>query len=206
MEEIVTIKRLIDKGVIGRIGQVGVQFHMGCWFGPENFRSRMAHPLLEDMSIHHFDLVRHFTGEDAESVMGRSWSPDWYEDPGECSCSLVFRMTGGVAFEYSGSWCTKGQFCDWNGNWLIEGDRGTIVYANGEITLYAVPDRYRIKRSKSIPLAKLRLRHQAAILNEFMKGVRSGERAPTDVVDNIKSISMVFAALKAVKAERPVRV
>ena len=53
-----TMKSVLDSGELGAIGAVSVQFFKGPHFG--GFREEMPHPLIIDMSIHHFDMMRYF--------------------------------------------------------------------------------------------------------------------------------------------------
>ena len=102
----------------------------------------MDFPLLVDMSIHHFDLIRFVTGLDPERVQGVAWNPPWSNYAGDCSSTVVFEMSNGARVVYSGSWCAKGQFCNWDGNWQIECDKGTLVYSRDNITHHSVPTLY----------------------------------------------------------------
>ena len=198
------IADLIKKGRIGEIGQVKVDFYKGVGFG--GFRAQMAYPLLVDMSIHHFDLIRFVTGLDAVSVRGQAWNPKWSHFKGDCSSSVCFTMENDARVLYNGSWCAKGDYCDWNGNWQIEGSKGTIRYAKGVATLDQVPKGYGVKKSAVIPPRKLRRIGQGYVLDNFIKSISKGERPLTDVYDNIYSVAMVFSAVKAVKSERRITV
>ncbi|MFC1462804.1 Gfo/Idh/MocA family protein [Verrucomicrobiota bacterium] len=200
--EMHTIAELVEKGAIGKIGQVKLDFYKGCGFG--GFRAQMDYPLLVDMSIHHFDLVRYLTGLDPVSVRGEAWNPSWSHFKGDCSCSVVFTMSNNARVLYNGSWCAKGDYCDWNGNWIIEGTKGTILYRNGVITLNSVPDAYAVVKSREVTKRKMRRTGQSFVLDNFIKCVKSGARPYTDVQDNIQSVAMVFGAVKAVRTGRKV--
>ncbi|MDP6630626.1 MAG: Gfo/Idh/MocA family oxidoreductase [Kiritimatiellia bacterium] len=203
-DEMYTMADLIKKGRIGEIGQVKIDFYKGVGF--DGFRAEMPYPLLVDMSIHHFDLIRFITGLDAVSVRGQAWNPTWSHFKGDCSSSICFTMANDARVLYNGSWCAKGDYCDWNGNWQIEGSKGTIRYEKGVITLDQVPEGYRTRKSTVIPPRKLRRTGQDYVLANFMKSIRKGERPLTDVYDNIYSVAMVFGAVKAVKGERRVSI
>lgn len=200
-----TIADLVRKGTIGEIGQVRVEFFKGVDFGG-GFRHSMDYPLLIDMSIHHFDLIRFMTGLDAVAVKGEAWNPPWSNYRGDCSNSVVFEMSNGARVIYTASWCSKGEHCSWNGNWHIEGSKGCIVCEQDEVTLHDVPALYRIKKTRRPRLKGPRKEGQAYVLDEFMKCVKNGTRPATDVTDNIRSIAMVFAAVKAVKTGKRVEV
>ena len=199
-----TVAELVRKGAIGEIGQVKVDFYKGVPFA--GFRAEMPYPLLIDMSIHHFDLVRHLTGLDPVSVRGEAWNPKWSHYKGDCSCSVVFTMSNGARVLYNGSWCAKGDYCDWNGNWLIEGTKGTIIYRNGVIIFNSVPDAYAVVKSREVTKRKMRKTSQSFVLDNFIKCIKSGDRPYTDAQDNIHSIGMVFAAVKAARTGRTVSV
>ncbi len=199
-----TIADIIRKGKIGTIGQVKVDFYKGVNF--DGFRSTMEYPLLIDMSIHHFDLIRYITGLNPVSVRGQAWNPEWSHYKGDCSSSVVFEMNNSARVLYNGSWCAKGDYCDWNGNWLIEGSNGSILYKNGIITLNQVPVNYTITKSTEVTHRKMRRIAQDFVLDNFIKSIAKGERPYTDVYDNINSVAMVFAAVKAVKSGRKIAV
>ncbi|MFO7871399.1 MAG: Gfo/Idh/MocA family oxidoreductase [Kiritimatiellia bacterium] len=199
-----TMAKIIREGRIGRIGQIKVDFFMG--HPVMGFRQQMAHPLLNDMSIHHFDLIRFVTGADPLSVIGSSWRPSWSHFRGDCSCSMVFKMTGGVNVIYNGSWCAQGRFCDWAGNWLVEGEKGTLRYDNGRVFVSSVGKGYKEKSTREITPKPPRRGGQFHILYAFLRAVRGGPPPETRVEDNINSIGMVFAAVKAARTERRVKI
>jgi len=198
------IADLVRKGRIGTVGQVKIDFYKGVAF--DGFRAAMPYPLLIDMSIHHFDLIRFLTGLDPISARGSAWNPAWSHYAGDCSSSVVFEMTQNARVLYNGSWCAKGDFCDWSGNWQIEGSKGTITYKHGVATLHSAPKGYGIKKATEIKPKRMGKQGQAFVLDNFLKSVKTGKRPFTDVYDNIKSVAMVFAAVKAVKTERKVAV
>ena len=203
-DEMWTMANLVAKGAIGKIGQVQLDFSMGVAF--DGFRQTMEFPLLIDMSVHHLDLIRFITGLDAVSVKGEAWNPPWSHYKGDCSSSVVFEMNNGARITYNGSWCTKGQFTDWNGDWRIEGSKGSIVYHKGNITLFETDSLYKVKKEKVIKLIKRPRPAQGFVLREFMKAVKSRKKALTDLDDNIHTMAMVYDAVKAVKTGRRVKI
>jgi predicted dehydrogenase len=196
---------LVRRGEIGRIGQVSVQFFNGVDFGG-GFRHEMDYPLLVDMSIHHFDLLRFITGLDPVWVRGEAWNPPWSNYRGEASCSVLFEMAGGARALYSGSWCSKGRFCDWNGNWRMEGELGTITFEGGEIRIHRAPGLYEVEEVVTVRKIAPPSEAQVFVLDDFVEAIAAGRRPRTDLADNIRSVSMVFAAVDAVRGGGKVRV
>lgn len=199
-----TMAEIIRKGKIGEIGQANIDFYKGFDF-KGGFRHVMDYPVIIDMSIHHFDLIRFITGLNPVSVRGEAWNPKWSNYKGDCSSSLVFTMENGARIVYNASWCAKGDYCDWNGNWQIEGSKGALIY-RGAITLNSAPSLYAVKKSEQVPMTNPKYLAQNFVLEDFMRAVKTGRRPATDVFDNIKSVSMVFAAVKAVKTGRTVKI
>jgi predicted dehydrogenase len=197
-----TMAEIIRSGTLGRIGQVTVEFFMGVDFGG-GFRHEMDYPVLVDMSIHHFDLMRFITGLDPVRVTGHSWNPFWSNYKGDCSSTVLFEMDGGARILYNASWCAKGQFTDWNGSWRIECEKGTLTYHQGEITLYRVPELYKVQGEEKPEPISPPMGGQEYVLDNFITCVETGEVTPTCVQDNIKSIGMVFGAVEAVASGKP---
>ena len=200
-----TLARLVESGRIGDIGQVKIDFYLGHDFGG-GFRHEMAYPLLIDMAIHHFDLIRFVTGLNAVSVRGESWNPSWSNYKGDSSSSLVFEMENNTRVVYNASWSAKGQFSNWDGNWQIEGSKGSISYENGKIDFKKVPKLYKVNKAETIQAKGPKKTVQDYVLSDFILSVKSGRRPKTDVFDNIHSIAMVFAAVKAVKTGKRISV
>jgi predicted dehydrogenase len=200
-----TMADIVKSGKLGKIGQIKMDFFMGVNFGG-GFRHDMPYPVIIDMSIHHFDLIRFVTGLDAVKVSGSAWNPPWSNYKGECSSTALFEMNNGAHVLYNASWCAKGSFCDWNCNWQIECEKGTVTYTNGEIRVYQVPDLYKVEKIEIVSHTPPPLGAQNYILDEFMRCVKKGKRPNTDARDNIRSVAMVFATVKAMETGRKVDV
>jgi predicted dehydrogenase len=200
-----TLAALLRSGQLGAVGQAEITFFKGVDFGG-GFRHEMPFPLIVDMAVHHFDLIRFVTGLDAQKVSGTSWNPPWSNYRGDCSSSVLFEMSNGARVLYNGSWCAKGDFCDWNGNWHLECEKGTVTYCNGDIKVYHAPQLYKVESEQTAPPAPIPLTAQEYILDEFVRCLRTGSRPATVVADNIRSLAMVFAAVKAMKSGRKVAV
>ena len=193
-----TLAQQVGDGAIGDIGQVKVDFYMGKDFGG-GFRHEMDYPLIVDMSIHHFDLMRYITGLNPVAVQGVSWNPPWSNYRGDCSSVVVFEMDNGARIVYNASWCAKGQFNGWNANWQIEGGKGTLTFDDDRIQRLDVPTLYDVEATVDIEPEDLPLEGQAYVLDEFIRTHATGRRPATDVYDNIYSIAMVYAAVEAIQ-------
>jgi predicted dehydrogenase len=197
-----TARRLLASGRLGAIGQAQVEFRLHYDFRG-TFRETMEHPLILDMAVHHFDLIRWITGLEATSVTARTWNPPWSQFAGDASAVCAFAMDGGAHVVYTASWHPRGQVTDWNCVWRIECERGYLVLDRDVVRAYEGDDPNRpgsADEEEIVPLVALERSEQAAVLTDFADAVRTGRPAPTTARDNLRSIEMVFAAVRAAES------
>ncbi len=131
-----TLKQLIQSGRFGAPDNISVRFARA--FRPETPEGKkMPHPLVRDMSIHHFDLLRSVTGREPLSVYGRTWQPPWSwcaEDP--CAAA-IFEFEGGLKAVYEADWVTRGRETTWDGYWFVECS-GAAMELRGE-SVHVIP-------------------------------------------------------------------
>jgi predicted dehydrogenase len=186
------LKKLVASNLYGSPGQVQISFYKAPHFG--GFREEMEQPLVVDMSIHHFDLMRHILGVDPISVMGRTWNPDWSWFKGDASAAFLLKFGSGVQVIYHGSWCTTGSETSWSGDWQIECADGVIICRNDVV--------YAAKKGEpleEVPIEPMARTDQDYLLHEFYLAVTEGIAPATNGRDNLKSLGMVFGAVKAAR-------
>jgi len=203
------IAKTVAKGELGRITTANCDFYLGAHFG--GFRDVMPSPLILDMSIHHFDLVRYVIGTDPVAVYAKEFNPkgSWYKN--EVAGSCIFEMTKGVFFTYRGSWCAEGCHTSWHGDWRIIGDKGTLMYerdgdpfgqvVKGKISGFSAP-----LRPARIASSTMKITGMHAALREMLRFLRTRKKPMCECHDNIKSLAMVFAAIESSKKRRRVPV
>lgn len=189
----------VSGGLIGNLTTVNCDFYIGAHFG--GFRDEMPSPLIMDMAIHHFDLVRYITGTDPVAVYAKEFNPkgSWYKGAAAATC--VFEMTNGVIFTYRGSWCAEGCHTDWNGNWRLIGDKGTLLYEQGRQPhgqIVAGPGGFHsLLHEVQVAEAKVPYPEFRGGLRSMLDYLRTGTVPQTECHDNIKSLAMVFAAIES---------
>ena len=192
---------MLQAGGIGRLTTLASDFYIGAHFG--GFRDQMAHVLLLDMAIHTFDAARFLTGADPVAVYCKEWNPagSWYAHG--ASAVAVFEMTGDIVYTYRGSWCAEGLNTSWDSAWRALCDGGSATW-DGE----SAPDAAMVVGrggfiSETAPCEPPTLAPgdkvdgHASIIREFVRCVESGATPETVCTDNIKSLAMVFAAIKS---------
>jgi predicted dehydrogenase len=196
------IRRL--KGLLPQLGPLTLA-HMDFFMGPHfgGFRDRMAHPLLLDMAIHHFDAARFLLGADPVAVYCRAWNPrgSWYDGAATAVCT--FEMSDGIVYTYRGSWCSEGLPTSWNGEWRIVGERGTATWTGDDVSRAAVVTGEGGFFSEVKPLTpppdEAGSEDLGAVLAGFIRSVETGVSPETVCTDNIKSLAMVFGAIESAR-------
>jgi len=192
-----TLRKEIEKESIGKISYCVVNFQKGPKF--TGFRVKMEQPLLIDMAIHHFDLMRYFIGKDPVEVFAESYNPYWSWFSGDACLNVLFKFEDDVYVNYSGSWVSKGKQTTWNGDWEIYGEKGTLILKDNRIFLV------KSDRQKEIKLVNMKREGQKYSLYEFYLAITQNREPETSGKDNLKSISMVFNSLKSIKKKRIIK-
>ncbi|HQY87738.1 MAG TPA: Gfo/Idh/MocA family oxidoreductase [Tepidisphaeraceae bacterium] len=195
-----TIARVVRSGILGTITTMNCDFFIGPHFG--GFRDEMASPLVLDMSIHHFDQARLFSGLDAKTVYCEEWSPSgsWYK--GDASAACLFEMDHGVRFNYRGSWCAEGLHTSWNGHWRIIGTEGTLLYEYDKPPRVQLIDRTKpgfffASQDSTIEQVQIEKTGMAGGLDEMLTFLRTGKKPQTECHANFNSLGMVHGATRS---------
>jgi predicted dehydrogenase len=207
-----TIKRTLSSGELGQLDSVRVEF----WKNVQlpGFHAQLSHPLLIDMSIHHFDLLRYLLESEPASIFARSWNPPWSTFPGDASASVELEFLSGVHASYGASWCATGEITDWEGNWRFDSEKGVLILRDGELSFDRRTEDerdlggyvgYGSQGVEPVPLLELVYEPQVHMLNEFAGAIRGGERPPTTCQDNIHSLRIVFEAIESARTGQAVR-
>lgn len=208
--QIRSLRAFLDRGAIGRVTTVNADFYIGAHFG--GFRDRMEHVLLLDMAIHSFDQGRLITGADPLSVYCHEWNPagSWYDHDASAHC--LFEMSGGTVFNYRGSWCCEGLNTTWECDWRILGEKGCVTWNGGDVfraqTVAATGKFFSDMQDVPVPVAmpaSMHGGHKGCIM-EFVRCVQQGGTPETTAADNIKSLAMVFGAIRSAETHRKVRI
>ena len=173
----------------------------------------MDHVLLLDMAIHTFDAARYLVNAIPQSVFCAEWEPttSWYKNGS--SAAALFKLEGGVVFNYRGSWCADGLRTSWESSWRIVCEKGTLIW-DGFDDLRA--ERATSKREGifdvptpvEIPAlqAEDRVGGHLGVITDFVDAVRSRKGPETAGYDNIKSLAMVFGAIESARTGRLVTI
>ena len=196
-----TMRYLVESGQFGAADNVLVRFAKAPRF-EGSFRLKMEHPLVMDMSIHHFDLMRAVTGREPVSVYATTWKPAWSWFEHDPCAVAVFQFEHGLKVVYHGSWVTRGHETTWDGDWSVECAQGVLELRGADVHIVpaAHPD-----QDAALVLRKMPCEGQDFALLEFQQAIMEKRPPETNGRDNLKSLAMVFAAAESARRAEPVR-
>lgn len=204
------VAELLREGALGPVGMVSIDFRRNANSAPRDGHRHytIAHPLLIDMAIHHYDLMRLVLGQEPSQVACQAWNPPWsnFQEPAVALATITF---GDVHVSYRGSWVSPAPQTAWAGEWRIECERGEILWTSrGGHDLEA--ERVRVRRGgrnvRRVALPELAATDRAGVLAAFVAAAESGQTPETSGRDNLGTIAFMHAMIESAALGLPVPV
>ncbi len=195
-----TVRALLGEDGAGKPDNIAVRFASAPRF-EESFRRSMEHPLVVDMSIHHFDLMRAITGLEPKSVYAETWQPSWSWFQHHPCCMALFEFEEGLKACYDASWVTRGRQTSSNGYWRIECTESCIELLGDKVHVLQGPGP---SRDAEVEMHDMPCENQAYSLMEFQAAIRKGREPEASGRDNLRSLAMVYAVLESSRSGEPV--
>ncbi|WP_338785940.1 Gfo/Idh/MocA family oxidoreductase [Metabacillus sp. FJAT-53654] len=189
--EISAIKNCIQQGIIGNVEYGEWNFRRATKFG--GWRDQYSEILIEDMSIHHFDLLRHILGKDATSIYSKSMKPSWSWFGGNGVASAIIKFDE-TLINYFGSWVTRGKETSWNGEVRLVGSKGIIELID-DVPLLTYED----GKTHELELPKMPYTDREFSIFEMVQAIKENRKPITHLEDNLKSFAIVGGALQSIK-------
>ena len=198
------VSRIIAEKALGEVGAVTVRFRKYANEAPvgTNRHYLLPDPLLLDMSIHHFDLMRYVLGQEPLEVSCRAWNPVWskFTDPAAAIATVVF--DGGAVVNYQGSWVSTQEETLWAGEWLIECSRGSIEWT-GRADQHTAADSVVIRPlngvAEVISLPRDPIYDRVGSLAEFCSAIQEGRPPLTSGRANLATLALTLGAIESSK-------
>ncbi len=191
-----TMQSLMRSGKFGAPDNVYVHFAKSPRF-EGSFRLKMEHPLVKDMSIHHFDLMRALTGREPVSVFARTWKPEWSWFEHDPCAAALYEFEDGLTVIYNGSWVARGRETTWDGQWSIE-CANAFLELRGEHVHCTLAEH--AHQDAEVEMREMPCTNQAYSLLEFRQAMDQGREPETSGRDNLNSLVMVFAATQSARS------
>lgn len=199
-----TSRRVLDEGLIGKPGQCDIKFYMNWADLPGSHYVTEPFMLINDMMVHHFDLMRYVTNEDPISVSAKTWNQPWGWHSGDACHSITFQFASGLVATHVANGAAVGSRTTYNGDWRIEGDKGSLDWENDKLfnshlhRAENLVDHREVKLDQTAPADQ-------AMLDEFFAAIKDNREPECSSRDNLKSLAMVFAAIQSAKENREVQ-
>lgn len=200
---------LLARGAVGEVVSIDIDFRQWDNDLPVGTHPhyRFPHPLLHDMAIHHFDLIRMVTGEEARAVFAKSSAPSFSKYDDEAAAAVIIELDSGITVSYRGSWVSRGARTAWAGDWRIDGADGEIAFtsrlggeketADGDVV--QVRDAVSAER-RELPLETDGRVDRAGSLHAFAHDILTGESTGHHGRDNVGSIALMEAATRSAES------
>jgi predicted dehydrogenase len=168
----------------------------------------LNHPMLTDMAIHHFDLMRLIVKARAVEVYCRTTNPSWSNFSGPPAAFGIITFENGVSLSYRGSWISHREDTSWAGSWAVECEKGALEWESRRSET-ATEDRVTVtklgKNPAQMALKPVKQLDRAGSLDTFLRAMRSGEEPECSGRDNIGTLELMFAMVKSAESGKPVR-
>jgi predicted dehydrogenase len=198
-------RQLLADGAVGEVGSGSIAFYIAPDFR-KTFREAMEFPLLLDMSIHHFDLIRFITRKNIRKVTALSFNPPGSTFQHDAGLKMLLELEGGLAFSYDGDWTALGRTTSWSGNWRLQGSRGSLHIENDKLIVARSEMWAKNLQEEAVEPPALEFAARAATLHEFATVIRSGDSSELDGTSNLWSFGAVLAGMESSRTGRTVDV
>jgi predicted dehydrogenase len=204
------VAAVVADGVVGEVVGVEVDFRRHRIATPDVLARHQGidHPLLLDMAIHHFDLMRLVLGREATRVSMEPIHPvsSAYRDPPAAYGTLLFEDD--LPVSYRASWISHARRTPWGGEWRIEGTHGALEWrSRGDP---GVRDVVRLRTAgrgpRVLPLSGVAELDRAGTLAAFVQAVRTGSEPETSGRRNLATLALTLASIRSATERRVVDV
>ena len=199
-----TTRQALADGLIGKPGQCDVRFYMNWADIPGSHYVSQPYMLINDMMVHHFDMLRYVLGVDPVAVQAITWNHPWGWHRGDAAHAIVFEFADGLHATHVSVGCAVGEMTPWNGEWRIEGPKGSITWDNAGRMWHSHLHRTEQRVREEIFPQSVKPADQA-ILDEFFAAIDQDRPPECSAADNLRSVAMVFAAITSAKEKRRVQ-
>jgi predicted dehydrogenase len=205
-----TVQKVIAEGQLGKLLNIRINFQRDTrtLFGNDNFRYSMRHPVVLDMSIHHMDLLRAFTGQDVQRIDARSWRIPGSNFLHDSDVLALIDLESGAPVVYQASWAAFEGETSWNGDWEFTGELGRLSWTGGAHE--SDPTNLLLTKWGEAPVSanviEVEPLDRAASLDHFRQSVLAGTEPETSAQDNIQSLAIVLGMVESIERREAVDV
>jgi predicted dehydrogenase len=199
-------REAVRSGAVGELSHVTLHYRAPLFRW--GFRHTMEDPLLVEMSIHHFDLLRALLDREPVEVAGATWNTPWSGFGGDVAAWLRFTFEGGLPVLYEAYCRSSGDLTSWYGDVRAEGERGalTFVYPSLYLAARGASQEHVVAPRQDLARAGDLQEGQALGFEEFLDATEGGREPESSGRRNLPSVAMVFAAIDAARTGQTRRI
>ncbi len=196
------LRRGVREGLTGRLGHVMVECRQQVRRTTvDAWREKMPEPFLLDFAIHHFDLIRYLTNDEAIRVIGRSFRPAWSWFDGNSAAAAIVTMRNGAVVSYGGTMVSRGVETSQEGLVTLIGDKGTLhLDGKSQVILHDQGD------PRTLPQDPVPGGELAHALAEFLSAVGEKRQPETHLAEHIRSLALLLSVVESSRRGGPVDV
>lgn len=201
------VAELVRSGAVGAVGTATVTFAEQ--LAVPGFQHELEEPLLTDVAIHHFDLVRGVLRVEPVRVQATTWNPAWSGFAGNASGTVVFEADDGTVVSYVGTLEPRGPGTGWDGDWEILCERGTIRWRGDDVLVRPLARPFLAKvrrrllghewRGHRVKPATLAYTDRVGVLAELAAAIGDGREPETSGRDNLRSVALVIGSIESAR-------
>jgi predicted dehydrogenase len=187
------LRRGIREGLVGRVGHIMFECRQQIRRKTtDGWREKMPEPFLQDFAIHHFDLMRYLTGDEATRVVGVSFRPSWSWFDGNAAAAAILTLRGGAVVDFGGTMVSLGLETPQEGLITVIGEKGTLLLDGTSQVTFHGQDDPRTLPQEPVPGGEL-----GYALAEFLAAIREKRRPETHVAEHIRSLALTLAVVES---------
>ncbi|MDP2989387.1 MAG: Gfo/Idh/MocA family oxidoreductase [Kiritimatiellota bacterium] len=196
------LQQIIKEGLIGTVRQVEFDMYVFSDVCLAGYRSKLPQLMLQDLAIHHFDLMRFLTGQECKRLHVHSWSPneEGKKVTATTSVHAILEMTGGINICYRSKIRELLDDTGYLGRIAITGSRGSVIAAEDKIRLQTFKAHANKKPARVITPKP----QKKDIWQSFADSIKTRKPMWTSSGNNLKSLEMLFAAIRSVETRKTV--
>jgi len=197
-----TTRRLLNDDLIGDLGQLDVSLYVAWADRARSHYVTEPYMFLTDMGIHHFDMMRYTLEAEPVAVQAMTWNLPWGWHQGDACQMILFKFDNGMVATHRGIGCTLGYVpAGHNGEWRYDGSQGTLTWEGSDL-YHTHSHRVDTKLREQVTLDEVGAND---VLHEFVTALQEDRQPECNAADNLKSLSMVFGAIKSAEENREVQ-
>jgi predicted dehydrogenase len=193
----ITVAELTRQGKFGAPTLLTVDFRMHIkTMGFDYPYPELADPILADLAIHFFELMRMVLHDEPRRVMARSWNLPGNAMAGKPATVAIVEFERGTLARMDASYLSSGAPTSWGGEWRLDCADGEIWWSARDGT-----DRVLLRplggAQEAVELPPLAMSDSAATLHAMASAITIGTIPPDAVTgaDNLNSLAMSEAAI-----------